>query len=265
MKELQLREAKTTLSAVVEAAENGEPTTITKHGRPAAVVIFSRGVDEAQNQGSVLCRSFVGRPAARSRRPAKAAPGQDRAQGRLQVMPGYLLDTNALSILAPPAIPRNATMSDGAAFRAWVREHDDELFLSAITLAEIQASVSRLERKGAARRCRRLVALAQRDSRTLSVQNAATRCERCARNRSHARPCDSRGSRPRFRRRGDRSDRCRAWLKRLSRPMRGISNTLASPSFLRPYAERRYAFSWALREWAHQDEALASGRPFKLF
>ena len=39
MKKLLLREAKTTLSAVVEAAENGEPTTITKHGRPAAVVI----------------------------------------------------------------------------------------------------------------------------------------------------------------------------------------------------------------------------------
>jgi len=35
MKELQLREAKSTLSAVVEAAEHGEPTTITKHGRPA--------------------------------------------------------------------------------------------------------------------------------------------------------------------------------------------------------------------------------------
>ncbi len=67
-------------------------------------------------------------------------------------MAGYLLDTNALSILAPPAVPRNATTSDGAAFRAWVRDHDDELFLSAITLAEIQAGVSRLERKGAARR-----------------------------------------------------------------------------------------------------------------
>jgi prevent-host-death family protein len=39
MKELQLREAKTTLSAVVDAAERGEPTTITKHGRPAAVVV----------------------------------------------------------------------------------------------------------------------------------------------------------------------------------------------------------------------------------
>ena len=39
MKKLQLREAKMTLSAVVEAAERGEPTTITKHGRPAAVVL----------------------------------------------------------------------------------------------------------------------------------------------------------------------------------------------------------------------------------
>jgi prevent-host-death family protein len=39
MKELQLRQAKTMLSAVVEAAEKGEPTTITKHGRPAAVVV----------------------------------------------------------------------------------------------------------------------------------------------------------------------------------------------------------------------------------
>ena len=39
MKELQLREAKTSLSAVVEATEKGHPTTITKHGRPAAVVI----------------------------------------------------------------------------------------------------------------------------------------------------------------------------------------------------------------------------------
>ena len=39
MKELQLREAKTTLSVVVVAAERGVPTTITKHGRPAAVVV----------------------------------------------------------------------------------------------------------------------------------------------------------------------------------------------------------------------------------
>jgi prevent-host-death family protein len=39
MKEIQLREAKATLSAVIENAEKGEPTTITKHGRPAVVVV----------------------------------------------------------------------------------------------------------------------------------------------------------------------------------------------------------------------------------
>lgn len=39
MKQLGLRAAKAVLSAVVEAAERGEATTITKHGRPAAVVV----------------------------------------------------------------------------------------------------------------------------------------------------------------------------------------------------------------------------------
>lgn len=39
MKSLPLREAKASLSALVEAAEQGEPVTITKHGRPAAVLV----------------------------------------------------------------------------------------------------------------------------------------------------------------------------------------------------------------------------------
>jgi prevent-host-death family protein len=39
MRELQLHEAKSAISAVIEAAESGEPTTIIKHGRPAAVII----------------------------------------------------------------------------------------------------------------------------------------------------------------------------------------------------------------------------------
>jgi predicted nucleic acid-binding protein len=67
-------------------------------------------------------------------------------------MPEFLLDTNALSILAPLAVSRDAATSDRAAFRAWVRAHGEELFLSVITLAEIQAGVSRLARKGATRR-----------------------------------------------------------------------------------------------------------------
>jgi antitoxin Phd len=39
MRILGLRDAKASLSAVVEAAERGEATTITKHGRPAAIVV----------------------------------------------------------------------------------------------------------------------------------------------------------------------------------------------------------------------------------
>jgi prevent-host-death family protein len=39
MNTINLRDAKANLSAVVDAAERGEATTITKHGRPAAVVL----------------------------------------------------------------------------------------------------------------------------------------------------------------------------------------------------------------------------------
>ena len=39
MREIQLREAKATLSAVVDQAVRGEPTLITRHGKPEAVVL----------------------------------------------------------------------------------------------------------------------------------------------------------------------------------------------------------------------------------
>ncbi len=47
-------------------------------------------------------------------------------------MPGYLLDTNTLSILALRA-PRAGGADHARAFRAWVRENDETLFLSVIT------------------------------------------------------------------------------------------------------------------------------------
>ena len=45
MRSLRLRDAKASLSAIVGAAERGEPTTITKHGKPAAVIV---PVEDAQ-------------------------------------------------------------------------------------------------------------------------------------------------------------------------------------------------------------------------
>ena len=93
-------------------------------------------------------------------------------------MTGYLLDTNAISILAPAPGAQDAVRSHVVRFRTWVREHDGQLFLSAITLAEIQAGISQLERKGSARRAAALAhwlsaILELYDSRTLSFTSSA--------------------------------------------------------------------------------------------
>ena len=45
MKTMQIRDAKAGFSSLVDAAERGEPTTITRHGRPAAVVV---SIDDAK-------------------------------------------------------------------------------------------------------------------------------------------------------------------------------------------------------------------------
>jgi len=37
--QINLREAKATLSAIIEAAEHGEATTLTKHGKAVAMVV----------------------------------------------------------------------------------------------------------------------------------------------------------------------------------------------------------------------------------
>jgi prevent-host-death family protein len=39
MRSIQIRDAKAKFSSLVEAAEKGKPTTITRHGRPAAVLV----------------------------------------------------------------------------------------------------------------------------------------------------------------------------------------------------------------------------------
>lgn len=39
MQTVQIRDAKAKFAALVDAAEHGEPTTITRHGRPAAVLV----------------------------------------------------------------------------------------------------------------------------------------------------------------------------------------------------------------------------------
>ncbi len=42
MREIQLRDAKASLSAVVDSAVRGEPAVITRHGKPEAVILSFR-------------------------------------------------------------------------------------------------------------------------------------------------------------------------------------------------------------------------------
>jgi antitoxin Phd len=56
VKTIRRRDAKASFSAVVEAAERGEATTITKHGRAAAVMV---PVDDARRLYSVKRPSFA--------------------------------------------------------------------------------------------------------------------------------------------------------------------------------------------------------------
>jgi prevent-host-death family protein len=42
MRHIQLRDAKATLSAVVDKACQGEPSVITRHGRPEAAMLADR-------------------------------------------------------------------------------------------------------------------------------------------------------------------------------------------------------------------------------
>jgi antitoxin Phd len=42
MKEIQLRDAKASLSVVVDDAVRGEPSVITRHGKPEAVILSFR-------------------------------------------------------------------------------------------------------------------------------------------------------------------------------------------------------------------------------
>ncbi len=63
----------------------------------------------------------------------------------------YLLDTNIVSADAPTKRQIGAE-----AFAAWVRENGDSLYLSAVTIAEIEAGIARAIRIGATTKAERL-------------------------------------------------------------------------------------------------------------
>jgi toxin FitB len=63
----------------------------------------------------------------------------------------YLVDTNVVSAAAPSKMPT-------AAIVTWMDEHAADLFMSAVSIAEIEAGIARLRRQGAGRRADDLTA-----------------------------------------------------------------------------------------------------------
>lgn len=149
MKELQLEDAKATLSAVVDRAVAGEPTVITRHGRKEAVLV---SFEEWQRrlQGAEL------------RRPAARLPGHARGHPRAvalaragvaekRSLTSYLLDTNIVSADAPAK-----RRVDAGAYAASMRRNADHLYISAVTVAEIEAGIARAARIAASTKAERL-------------------------------------------------------------------------------------------------------------
>lgn len=64
---------------------------------------------------------------------------------------GYLLDTSVLSLLAPGRLPADEPLA------GWVREHDDALYISAVTISEIEQAICKLRRAGGTARAEALV------------------------------------------------------------------------------------------------------------
>ena len=63
---------------------------------------------------------------------------------------GFLLDTSVLSMLAPGRPAPSGRLT------AWLRQNDNEIYISAVTIAEIEQGICKLRRAGGAERAEAL-------------------------------------------------------------------------------------------------------------
>jgi toxin FitB len=64
----------------------------------------------------------------------------------------YLVDTNVLSAGAPARVPTHESLV------LWMEEKSEELYLSVITIAEVEAGIAKAQRLGATNKAERLAA-----------------------------------------------------------------------------------------------------------
>ena len=149
MHEIQLRDAKATLSAVIDSARRGEPSIITRHGRREAVVVSFEEwerLSHVPSFGRLLMTA-----------PIEPDDLSERDGGRLRELSGlrgvYLVDTNVISAAAPT---KSQAVPD---LIGWMEENAPRLYLSVITIAEVEDAIAKARRQGATRKADRLVEL----------------------------------------------------------------------------------------------------------
>ena len=128
-----VQDAKNRFSEVVEAARR-KPQTVTKHGKPAVVVVaadeYERLRAPRSGAGTIVRRTSACHTAGRRRIPAASSP----SAGPRPLM--YLIDTVVLSELRKPQ--RDARLA------AWVaRQRTTDLFVSVVTIGEIERGIAR--------------------------------------------------------------------------------------------------------------------------
>lgn len=97
MREIQLRDAKAKLSAVVDGAVRGEPSIITRHGRKEAVILSFKEW-ERLSQAPSFGRLLMAAPIAPEDLPDRNRTAPRAAISERRV---YLVDTNVISAGAP--------------------------------------------------------------------------------------------------------------------------------------------------------------------
>ena len=137
-----LKDAKAGFSNLVDQAIKGEFVTITRHGKPVAALVsveaaeIARKAMERKRPGLVVyLRTF----------PGETFRAQSCAVADCRSVSGYLLDTNVISMLSPSRAEASAGFLD------WLERMDagGRLFLSVVTIHEIEKGIALLEHKGA--------------------------------------------------------------------------------------------------------------------
>jgi len=146
MREIQLRDAKARLSAVVDDAVRGEPAIITRHGNPEAVILSFwewQCLTHAPSFGQLLRAAPLENG---DLPPRNSSPLRDSGLWAL-----YLVDTNVTFARAPSRVTP-------AEMAAWIDAHSAKPFLSVVTIVEVEDGIAKPQCEGATRKSRDLSA-----------------------------------------------------------------------------------------------------------